>query len=236
MKKIPGDYQYKALHRGNPIQRRWHKAKIDLLSRVAPPMAGARVLDAACGSGVISEYLNSRGAEVMAVDTNKDCITFAQRQFQKKGLTFLCKSIFDINGHLFDTIYCLEAIEHFPQNELLPLLNHFKGILKPGGRLFLTTPNYASPWPIIEWCLDTFGLVPKLKGDQHVSRLTPNGLGSLLTRGGWHILEMGTFNGLAPFCAIVSHRLSDWLFRRELKHRTRLCRNLIYVLAEPLKE
>ena len=236
MAKIPGNYQYNALFHGNPVQRSWHRAKINLIEQVAPPIPGSRVLDAACGSGVISYFLHKMGATVLGVDINKDAIGFAKGQFGNDGLEFICQSIFDLKDTMFDFIYCLEAIEHFSEKDLVRLLIHLKGLIKPGGRLFVTTPNYASAWPLIEWCLDTLRLVPKLKDEQHLSKLTPKKLSALLKRCGWHLIEIGTFNGMAPFVSPISPRLSNILYRRELKNRKRLGRNLIYAIAEPREE
>ena len=173
MTDIPGDYQYRALYHGNPVQRLWHKAKLELIREVALPEPGERVLDAACGSGVISDFLASNGANVTGVDLNPDAINFAKRQFERPGIRFECASLFEFTGGPFDRIYCLEAIEHFPETEISGLLTRFSRLATPGARLFVTTPNYASLWPLIEWILDTFKLTPRLKDEQHLSKMTP---------------------------------------------------------------
>ena len=233
MTHIPGNYQYKALYSGNPIQKHWHRAKMQLISTAAPPPQGSRVLDAACGSGIISYFLSSFKTAVLGVDINPEAISFAKRTFKKKNLQFKCSSIFDITDRPFQRIYCIEAIEHFEENETELLLKHFKTLIAPGGKLLVTTPNYASTWPIIEWGLDTFSLVPKLRDTQHRSKFTPKKLELLLMNNGWEPIEMGTFNGIAPFMAPLSTTLSNLLCKRELKTRSRPWRNLIYALATP---
>ena len=44
----------------------------------------------------------------------------------------------------FDSILCLEMIEHIEVEKALVLLNECFRLLKPGGTLFLTTPNVAN--------------------------------------------------------------------------------------------
>lgn len=229
---IPGDYQYRALYHGNPVQRLWHKAKLELIGEVALPEPGERILDAACGSGVISDFLASSGAAVTGVDLNAEAIRFAKRQFERPGLRFECMSLFEFAGGPFDRIYCLEAIEHFPEIEVAGLLIRFSRLAAPGARLFLTTPNYASLWPLIEWALDFFELVPRLKGEQHLSKMTPFLLKKIMEKGGWDVIEIGSLNGIAPFAAILPGPISPLLLRWEMRNRRKTRRNLLYAVGE----
>ncbi len=97
MAKIPGNYQYNALYHGNPVQRSWHRAKINLIERVAPPIPGSRVLDATCGSGVISYFLHKMGATVLGVDINQDAIGHTTR-YQGNPLKILKKGAMNIRN------------------------------------------------------------------------------------------------------------------------------------------
>jgi SAM-dependent methyltransferase len=50
----------------------------------------------------------------------------------------------------FDAIYAKEVIEHIPEYGLW--LADVSGALRPGGRIWLSTPNYGEPWlPAIEY-------------------------------------------------------------------------------------
>lgn len=228
---IPGDYQYRALHHGHSVQRAWHMAKLDLIRRVAPPRRGGLVLDAGCGSGVIANFLAGRGAQVVGMDVNHQAVEFARQTFSRDNLEFVEVSIFDFQRGGFDMIYCLECIEHFPRGEVVRLLRHMRKIALPRGRLLLTTPNYRSAWPLIERFLDLFRLTPKLHGEQHISPLNPVLLRRDLGAAGWRLLEMGSFNGVAPFLAATSASVASFVGKWELRHRTMLHRNLIYALC-----
>lgn len=228
---IRGDYQQRALLRGHPVQRRWHAAKLDLVQALLGPSPRGPILDAGCGSGVVSAALAAGGARVVGVDANPEAIAFAQRTFARANLRFVEASLFDFVETGFTSVVCLECIEHFPQREARALLRHLRWRTAAGGRLLLTTPNYRSAWPAIEAALDLMHLTPRLKGEQHLSRFDPNRLARVLEEAGWDLLELGSFNGLAPFLAPLS---VAWAERMEAailtnpRKRARTRRNLLY--------
>src|SRR5262245_28272721 len=86
--QIPGAYQHLALTQGPPIQRFWHRTKLQLLDWLFEVQGQERVLDVGCGSGVFADALAKRGAEVLAVDANADAITYATNTFARPGLSF----------------------------------------------------------------------------------------------------------------------------------------------------
>ncbi len=232
---IPGDYQFRALHHGHPIQRAWHRGKLEAVRRIAPPAKGSLVLDAGCGSGVLTDMLAGMGARVLGVDWSAKAIEFARDAYGRPGVDFICASLLDFQGGPFDAVYCLECVEHFPPEEVVLLLKRLASLVDSEGRLFLTTPNYLSAWPALEGLLDLLNKTPRMKGEQHQSPMTPRRLGRHLEAGGWRILEMGSFNGLAPFASAFSESLARLLRNWEFRRPTGLLRNLLYVLGEPVK-
>jgi hypothetical protein len=115
---------------------------------------------------------------------------------------------------------------------VIQLLVQLGRLTVPGGRLLLTTPNYRSTWPLIERFLDFAKLTPKLRGEQHLSPMTPLTFKQCLESGGWKLLEMGSFNGIAPFVAFLSITLAGFAGKWELRHRRSRHRNLLYALCE----
>lgn len=231
---IPGDYQHRALHQGPPVQRMWHEAKLELAKTLIPPASAETILDAGCGSGVVSAFLAQLGAHVVGVDANRKAISFAERTFGSARLSFVASSIFAFRQSGFNTIVCFEFIEHFPEVEAEALLLHLRSLAKPGGRLLLTTPNYRSAWPIIETALDLLQLAPRLRDDQHLCRFTPEKLTRFLKNSGWNLLELGSFNGIEPFLAAFSEDRARLMQRRNLNdanQRTRRHRNLLYAFC-----
>jgi len=228
---IDGAYQHHALHHGPAVQRFWHHSKLMAISRLLPPGEGDLVLDIGSGSGVISNHLAASGASVLAIDGNESAIAFARKQYPSERIEFrlgLVDEYFQAERPL-DKAYCLELIEHIHYPQGLQLLGHIRDALRPGGALFLTTPNYRSAWPVIEWVMDHSGRAPQLAGDQHVEFFNPGKLGEIMIEAGFEVQYLGTKCGLAPWVAPLSWGLAEKLQIRELKSRSRLGSVLVCV-------
>ncbi len=123
-------------------------------------------------------------------------------------------------------------VEHLYDYQVADVLSLFFKLTNPGGQLFLTTPNYRSAWPLIEWLLDRFGLVATLDEVQHVTHFTKQTLSAMCERAGWRVGHIGTFNGLAPFVAPISRRLALGMERIEFSLSRLLPQNLLFCLAK----
>ena len=67
------------------------KMRTLMLSRVPKDLSGARVLDAGCGTGMMTEDLARRGANVSAVDISPSLISIAKKRLPahlRKNVTF----------------------------------------------------------------------------------------------------------------------------------------------------
>ena len=230
---IKGDYQARALKSDRAAQRFWHEAKFRLIERVAMPGKHDRVLDAGCGSGTISHFLSLHAGEVIGVDSNPSAIEYASGAYTAPNLQFRLGQFDDLVGEKpFDKIYSIEVIEHLYEHQVADVLSMFHKLTNPGGQLFLTTPNYQSAWPLIEWLLDRFGLVAALDEVQHVTHFTKRKLSTMCERAGWRVGHMGTFNGLAPFLAPISRRLALGIEEIEFLFNRVLPQNLLFCLGE----
>jgi len=103
-------------------------------------------LDAGCGNGCFSLYAATIGNNVVGVDFGDYNISVAQDRAKLTGLTntkFVqgdLRRVEDWGKNLgtFDQILCFEAIEHIMDDQ--KLINNLSRLLRPGGKLFLTTP------------------------------------------------------------------------------------------------
>lgn len=234
---IRGDYQARALSSERAAQRFWHEAKFRLIQRVAMPRKSDRVLDAGCGSGTISNFLASYAGDVTGVDSNPSAISYARDTFTAPNLQFELGQFDHLKGDKpFDRIYCIEVIEHLYERQVADVLSLFYELTIPGGQLFLTTPNYRSAWPVIEWLLDKFALVATLQEAQHVTRFTKGKLSRMCQRAGWKVRHIGTFNGVSPFLAPVSRRVALGMERFEFLFNRVLPQNLLFCLCTRDKE
>ncbi|MCE5277342.1 MAG: methyltransferase domain-containing protein [Planctomycetaceae bacterium] len=231
---IGGDYQHRALTQGPAVQRFWHYSKQLAVARLLPPAAGEFALDVGCGSGVISHYLAGRGASVLGIDANEAAIDFARSQGPGDGARFQCGLVDEAFAleRPADKIYCLEVIEHLYADQGRRMLDVFAGLLARGGRVMLTTPNYASAWPLIERTMDLLHLAPPLREHQHVTHYTPRRLRRLCTDAGFTVERLMTQCFIAPWAAALSWRLAERLAAAEFRCDLRLGSILVAVLRK----
>jgi len=230
--RISGDYQARALKSNRAAQRFWHEAKFRLIERVAMPCAHDRVLDAGCGSGTISQFLSLYAGEVIGIDSNPSAIGYASHAYKRPNLTFRLGQFEDlIADKPLDRIYCIEVLEHLYESQAADVLSLFHRLTKPGGQLLLTTPNYHSAWPVIEWLLDRLSLVATLDEAQHVTHFTKRKLSVMCESAGWQVRRLGTFNGLAPFLAPISRRAALGVEGLEFSFNWLLPQNLLFCLC-----
>jgi predicted SAM-dependent methyltransferase len=140
-------------------------------------------------------------------------------KFSSENIEFKCTYIdkgFDV-GKPVDKIYCLEFIEHIYYEQSLEMLRLFHSIMKPGGEIFITTPNYQSFWPIIEWTMDKFHLAPKMDKDQHVQHLSKKKLKQLFNDACFKIKYLKTTCFMAPWVAPISWKFATAIDSLESK-------------------
>ncbi|MCQ3943049.1 MAG: hypothetical protein DPW22_07520 [Alphaproteobacteria bacterium] len=98
------------------------------------------VLDVGCGTGLNAEIIRGKGHTVVGVDVSPVAIA----QFVANGFE---GHVCDVTDGLpfpdgrFDLVYASEVIEHV--NDTAAFLGELARVIKPGGRLLLSTPNSA---------------------------------------------------------------------------------------------
>jgi 2-polyprenyl-3-methyl-5-hydroxy-6-metoxy-1,4-benzoquinol methylase len=102
-----------------------------------------RLLDAGCGTGYGTHLLGTDKAvnQVLGIDRNRRAINHADRYYSGPQIAFqqidlLSQSLESLGR--FDSITCLEVLEHVPEPE--KLLSRLHGLLSPGGTLIVSTP------------------------------------------------------------------------------------------------
>lgn len=96
---------------------------------------GTRVLDIACGTGVLMpDYLQREVGSVTGVDISPEMIKIASEKFPEENVSFLCADAEkDDVGSGYDAIVIYNAFPHFPDPD--KLIARLSGLLVPGGRL-----------------------------------------------------------------------------------------------------
>lgn len=218
--KIPGDYQYNAIHKGNSIQRQWHKNRHNLVRFIHFFSKKDNVLDIGCGSGNILLEFHPYVADMVGIDNNDECISFLKnliKKMQIQNVRVIKKDIkkFKPLKKKFHKIVMTEFLEHFSEEDILKILKLCKKMLHKEGKILITTPNYKSLWPIFEYLIDTLNLGPKLWGNQHITRFTQGRLIHLTQKAGFKVEKIGSLNGLSPFITHISPLLADYISYKE---------------------
>jgi ubiquinone biosynthesis O-methyltransferase len=105
-----------------------------------PATGNLRILDVGCGSGLNSNAMAAMGHRVCGIDLSEAAIE-RYRSYGFEGQARDLEQGIDYPDDSFDVVFCSEVIEHMTSPEVL--VSEMKRVLKPGGRLVLTTPNSA---------------------------------------------------------------------------------------------
>ncbi len=150
LETVAKDFSYESGERQTAVRfddiRRDHSARYLLATRILKkhfanlgrPLAG---LDLFCGNGY-GTWLAAKelGAHTLGIDGSPEAIAIADRHFSTQHTNFSVKRFpFQLPSDSFDFILCFESIEHVSApEELFAMLARS---LKPGGVLFVSTPN-----------------------------------------------------------------------------------------------
>lgn len=99
---------------------------------------GAKILDAGCGPGHHSKYLNTRGFAVTGIDLSDSFLEIAKKESGTNIFLKMDMRYTSFNASSFDAIWASGSLCHTPEALLGNQINEFARILKPGGILGLT--------------------------------------------------------------------------------------------------
>lgn len=142
-----------------------------------------KLLDVGCGPGLFLIEAKKRGWEVYGTEFTDNQLAYLNDKGIKTLKGKLTNDSFE--DELFDVIISSEVIEHI--NNPLEEMKHFHRLLRKGGLVYITTPNFNA----IERFL--------LKGDyaiieypEHLCYYTPKTIDLLLTNNGFNKLKITT--------------------------------------------
>ena len=96
------------------------------------------IVDFPTGNGITAKLLLDAGANVFPFDLFPEYYRLTSPECKYADIS---KGI-PLPNEFADYVFCQEGIEHFPDQ--LNALKEFSRILKPGGRLIITTPSYSN--------------------------------------------------------------------------------------------
>ena len=179
----------------------WYQLVLEYLG----PVSGKRILEVACGRGGFANVLQSLGATVCAVDFSAVALRIAQEKAHNGNMHYSKIAFSQADAHhlpfangVFDFVISCETIEHLTDPSAA--LQEMSRVCKPGGLLYLTTPNY----------LNLMGLYlvydAILRKDRHSPSTQPLDhrwlfltVRRIVTRSGWKILKSDGTVHQVPF-------------------------------------
>jgi len=124
----------------------WHQLIREHMG--AEDLAGKRVLEIGCGRGGFACWMARQRpapSQIVAADFSFTAVQKGRQFASENGLSRIAWEVMDIEAIThesgsFDTVISCETIEHVP--DPWKAVKELGRVLKPGGKLFLTTPNY----------------------------------------------------------------------------------------------
>jgi SAM-dependent methyltransferase len=101
---------------------------------------GARLLDVGCGVGRFGHGAYARGWDVTGIDVSELAITTG-RKFARFPLRVATVEELIDQGEKFDVVTAFEVLEHLTSP--LEFISNIRRLLRPGGQLFFTVPNWS---------------------------------------------------------------------------------------------
>jgi SAM-dependent methyltransferase len=161
-----------------PAENYWYRRHLVVYEWIAKRVAGAAVLDMACGEGYGSDVLARSAATVVGVDGNPEALEHARLKYTRPGSSFAWGAVetFGEPGS-YDAVVFLQTIEHVVDPPAV--LSHFASIMRPGGVAYVSTPNVLTlaapgaaksdnPWHLREYRVEEFselcrGVFPRVE-------------------------------------------------------------------------
>ncbi|MBN1125372.1 MAG: methyltransferase domain-containing protein [Sedimentisphaerales bacterium] len=110
---------------------------------IAPSCHDKEVLDLGCSIGTGEIILKDFAQRIVAVDDDETRMALAKQHASAPNVEFVLidatKSPFPDES--FDVVVAFQVIEHIPPTQVGTFLEQCRRLLRPGGTLFLTTPN-----------------------------------------------------------------------------------------------
>jgi glycosyltransferase involved in cell wall biosynthesis/ubiquinone/menaquinone biosynthesis C-methylase UbiE len=159
-----------------------HTAMLEMLAELAP----SRILDLGCSGGLFAEQARAAGHHVTGVDVME--IPGVRSRTDRFFVADLERGIpAEIEGP-FDVVVAGDVIEHIARP--VHLLRDIRRVLRPGGELLLSVPNFGHWYPRVRVATGLFGYDRRgILDDTHLRFFTRATLRRTVRAAGFDVVE-----------------------------------------------
>lgn len=114
-----------------------------MLAQLPADLTGARVLDAGCGTGLMTAELARRGADVVAVDISPQLIAIAEERLEARfrpRVTFAAGDMTDDAHGSFDHVIAMDSLIYYRAADIISILQRL-GQRTRGKIVFTVAPR-----------------------------------------------------------------------------------------------
>tara|TARA_Y100001968_G_scaffold274609_1_gene267935 strand:+ start:317 stop:997 length:681 start_codon:yes stop_codon:yes gene_type:complete len=102
------------------------KMQVAIMEKLPQDLKGTRILDAGCGTGVLSRMLDERGAEVVGVDISEKLIEVAKnRSKSHRNIEYFAGDMKERSFGNFDYIIAMDSLIHYSVEDVISSIADF---------------------------------------------------------------------------------------------------------------
>ncbi len=181
--------------------RSW-KNELDKARLVERFVAGGRILDVGCGDGKFLCALDRRRWERSGIEAIGSAVSLVRSKLSDLSLVAGDVLSAQLPEESFDVVTLWHVLEHLPEPQ--KVIQRVRGLLAPGGWLFISLPNFES-WQASIFRRHWYALdVPR-----HLYFFSPRSLRLLLTETGLIVVRNAFFSRRASFHQL-KHSALNW--------------------------
>lgn len=196
------------------------------LLRLLGDIKGKKILDLACGQGIFSRQLGSKGAHITGVDIGKELIAIAEAknkelEVKNKIAYFTGKSndLYMLKDKTFDFVVCILALQNI--DELQKTISEVSRVLKKEGKFIfvLNHPSFRNPKQT-HWLYNEHEGVQYRRVDEYMSEsnikidMTPGSVKDKKFTMSFHRPLQVYVKALSKNNLAITH-LEEWISHRE---------------------